>query len=101
MLSVWPARKSGVGVRDVFTIRAAGDSEIDGRNEPGPAASAGEVGDWANERWRSAALHSRKTRTRKVHADRSSGIACAVWFESGKWLAARCRGSVVESRGTC
>ena len=35
---VRPARKSCVGVRDVFTVRPAGDFENDGRNEPRSAA---------------------------------------------------------------
>ena len=69
-----------------------------GRDEPRSAAGPGEVGDWPNERRRSTALHPRETRTRKFHADRSSGIARAFWFEPGKCVAAGRGRSVVESR---
>ena len=98
VLHLWAARKSRVGVRDVFAVRPAGDFENDGRNEPRSAAGPGEVGGWPNERRRSTALHPRETRTRKVHADRSSGIARAFWFEPGKCVAAGRGRSVVESR---
>ena len=98
VLRLWAARKSRVGVRDVFAVRPAGDFKNDGRNEPRPAAGSGEVGGWPNERRRSTALHPRETRTRKVHADRSSGIARAFWFEPGKCVAAGRGRSVVESR---
>ena len=98
VLRVRPARKSRVGVRDVFTVRPAGDFENDGRNEPRSAAGPGEVGGWPNERRRSTALLPRKTRTRKVHADRSSGIARAFWFEPGKCVATGRSRSVVKSR---
>ena len=98
VLRVWAARKSRVGVRDVFAVRPAGDFENDGRNEPRSAAGPGEVGGWPNERRRSTALHPRETRTRKVHADRSSGIARAFWFEPGKCVATGRGRSVVESR---
>ena len=44
MFSLWAARKSRVGIRDVFTVRPAGDFENDGRDEPRSAADSGEVG---------------------------------------------------------
>ena len=44
VLRLRAARKSRVGVRDVFAIRAAGDFENDGRNESRSAAGSGEVG---------------------------------------------------------
>ena len=58
----------------------------------------GEVGGWPNKRRRSTALHPRETRTRKVHADRSSGIARAFWFEPGKCVATGRARSVLETR---
>ena len=58
----------------------------------------GEVGAWPNERRRSTALHPRETRTRKVHADRSSGIARAFWFEPGECVATGRARSVLETR---
>ena len=95
---IWAARKSRLGVRDLFAVRPAGGFENDGRNEPRSAAVSREVGGWPNERRRSTALPPRKTRTRKIHAGRSPGIACAFWFEPGKCVAAGRGRSVVESR---
>ena len=98
VLRLWAAGKSSVGVRDVFAVRPAGGFKNDGRNKPRPAAGSGKVDGWPNERRRSTALHPRKTGTRKIHPDRSSGIARAFWFEPGKCVAAGRGRSVVGSR---
>src|SRR5262245_28471165 len=96
MLRVWFARKSRIRVRHVFAIRATRDFENNGRNKPRSAAGSSEVGDWPNERGRSPPLHPRETRTRKIPAGRSPGIARAFWFEPGKCAAASGGWSVVE-----
>src|SRR6266487_2701786 len=97
MRGVRASRQSGVRFRHLPAIRATRNFEIDGCNQSYSAAGAGEVDRRSDERQRSSALHSRKTRTRKIYSGWPPGIACAFWFEPIKCVAAGGPRAVVES----
>src|SRR6267378_8695308 len=92
------ARESGISIRNFFAVCASRDFENDGGNQRGPVQSACEADYRLDQRWRSAALRSRKARTRRIYSRRTSGIACAFRVEPIECVAARSSGPFVEKK---